>query len=73
MQAHYQSWSSQNEFILECGKLVQEAVIKEVKKAIYYSVIVDGTPDASHTEQVTFVMRYVHCGEDNVWDVRSAF
>ena len=41
---HYLSWSSQNEFIAECGKLVCDATVEEVKSAFYYSIIVDGTP-----------------------------
>ena len=45
MQAHYLSWLSQNEFIEECGKVVINAIIEEVKTALYYSIIVDGTPD----------------------------
>ena len=51
-----------------CKTIVQEAVINEVNKVIYYRVIVDGTLDASHTEQITFVLRYAHCSEENVWD-----
>ena len=49
MQAHYLSWSSQNEFI------------------------VDGTPDVSHTEQITFVLRYAHRSQDNVWEIKERF
>ena len=70
MQVHYLSWTSQNEFLNACGKQVLDAVIKEPKNALYYSVIIDGTPDVSHTEQITFVLRYVHRTEDNVSDIK---
>ena len=73
MQAHYLSWSSQNEFIAECGKLVLDAVIKEVHSAFYYGIIVDGTPDVSHTEQITFILRYAHRSQDNVWEIKERF
>ena len=73
MQAHYLSWTSQNEFIKACGKQVLDAVIAESKNAIYYSIIVDATPDVSHTEQISFVLRYVHRNEENVWDVKERF
>ncbi|XP_065640483.1 zinc finger MYM-type protein 5-like [Hydra vulgaris] len=59
MQAHYLSWQSQNEFISECATLVQAAVVKEVKDAVYFTIITDGTPDVSHTEQITFILRFV--------------
>lgn len=55
-----------------CGKLVFDAVVKEVKDSLYYSIIVDGTPDASHTEQITFVLRYVYC-DGNTWEVKERF
>uniref|UniRef100_H3A7E7 Uncharacterized protein n=1 Tax=Latimeria chalumnae TaxID=7897 RepID=H3A7E7_LATCH len=67
-QAHYLSWRSQNEFIEDCGKLVLNAVIQEVQKVFYYSIIVDGTPDASLMEQITFVL----C-QDNVWEIKEYF
>ena len=38
MQVHYLSWTSQNEFIAECGKLVCDAIVQEVKSAFYYTV-----------------------------------
>ena len=73
MQAHYLSWSSQNEFIKACGKQVLDALIAESRNAIYYSVIVDATPDVSHTEQILFVLRYVHRSEENVWGIKERF
>ncbi len=60
LQAHYLSWYSQNEFIDECAKLVTQVIVKEIQTAFYYGIIVDGTPDVSHTEQITFVIRYIH-------------
>ena len=59
MNAHYLGWSTQNEFIKECGGIVHGAHM-----AIYYSILVDGTPDVSHTEQITFVLRFVYFGTD---------
>ena len=34
---------------------------------------VDGIPDVSHTEQITFVLRYVHKAEDSVWAIKECF
>ena len=73
MQVHYLSWSSQNEFIAESGKLVCDAIVEEVKSAFYYSIIVDGTPDVSHTEQITFILRYAHRTQDNVREIKERF
>ena len=72
MQARYLSWRSQNEFIEECAKLVLGTILKEAK-AFYYSIIVDGTPDVSHTEQITFILRYVHQNEENIWEIEERF
>ena len=59
LQAHYLSADSQNECIGLCADYVRRCILEEVKKAKYYSIMVDGTPDASHTEQTTFVLRYL--------------
>ena len=72
MQAHYLSPRSQNEFIDECCKVVLNAIVEEVKQALYYSIIVDGTPDVSHTEQITFILRYVNLNE-KVWEICERF
>ena len=39
-------------------KVVINASIEEVKRALYYSIILDGTPDTSHTKQITFIVSY---------------
>ena len=73
MQAHYVSWLSQNEFIEECAKIVLNAIVDEVKRALYYSIIVDGTPDTSHTEQITFFLRYVHLNGEDACEICERF
>ncbi|XP_030423315.1 uncharacterized protein LOC115653794 [Gopherus evgoodei] len=72
MQAHYLSWCSQNEFLKLCGEKVLSSILEEVRKARYFSIVVDGTPDASHTEQLVFILRYV-MQKDRNWDVHERF
>lgn len=59
LQAHYLSADSQNDFIEACSSKVVEAFHAEREKSKYFSILVDGTPDCSHTEQSTFILRYV--------------
>ena len=72
MQIHYLSWQSQNEFLTLCAKNVLNEIVKEVQNSYYYGLIVDGTPDVSHTEQLTFVPRYTVL-KDRKWDVVERF
>ena len=59
LQVHYLSNESQNEFIAEWSNLVKLHVFEERKSAKYYAIIVDFTPDSSHVEQTTFLLRYL--------------
>ena len=34
-------------------------IVDDVKKAGYFSFAVDSTPDISHTDQLTLIIRYV--------------
>ncbi|XP_047139130.1 uncharacterized protein LOC124815034 [Hydra vulgaris] len=53
IQAHYLSMRIQNEFIDICSSHVQTAILHEIVKAKYFSIIVDATPDCSYKEQTT--------------------
>lgn len=47
------------EFISLMGQRVQTEIIIQLQKAKYFSLVVDSTPDLSHIDQLTFVVRYV--------------
>ena len=59
LQVHYLSPSSQNEFIAACSSQLLKTILQQVHRMKYYSIQVDGTPDSSHKEQTTFILRYV--------------
>lgn len=59
LQAHYLSWRTQNEFIEVCGKQVVNKILSERQHAKYYTILVDATPDLTHEEQFTFILRYL--------------
>ena len=40
-------------------KHVYNLILDEWENAKYFSVMVDATPDASHAEQTTFILRYL--------------
>ena len=54
LQAHYLSPESHNEFINICAAQVRNLILEERKVSKYFAIMVDGTQNASHTEQATF-------------------
>eukprot|EP00733_Pompholyxophrys_punicea_P000831 Pompholyxophrys_punicea_v1_NODE_315_length_2279_cov_2.255845.p1 type:complete len:602 gc:universal NODE_315_length_2279_cov_2.255845:206-2011(+) len=48
-----------DEFLEIIGKEVFCLIVEEIKKAKYFSISVDSTPDISHVDQLTVVIRYV--------------
>ena len=57
LTVHYLSSDSQNEFVSVCAQHVRQTILEELMIAKYYSIIVDATPDCSHVEQTTFILR----------------
>ena len=47
-----------NEFVQLMAKEVTTKIANEVKKAKYYCITVDSTPDVTHVDQLTFIIRY---------------
>jgi len=56
---HYLSAETQNEFISVCSDMVAKQILLERNSAKYFSIMVDATPDSSHHEQTTFILRYL--------------
>lgn len=55
----YLSSTTYEEFVGLMAKQVINVIVHEVKLAKYFSFSVDSTPDISHTDQLTFTVRYV--------------
>ncbi|MBN3271064.1 ZMYM5 protein, partial [Polyodon spathula] len=73
---HYVSNTIQNELIALVGQKTCDAIVQKVKEAKYFSVIMDCTPDISHTKQLSLVLHIVNCedidSQDLVLEVRAA-
>uniref|UniRef100_A0A673B110 HAT C-terminal dimerisation domain-containing protein n=1 Tax=Sphaeramia orbicularis TaxID=375764 RepID=A0A673B110_9TELE len=61
MKEHYLSPTIQNEIINLVGEKIIEEIMRRVKLAKYYAVIMDCTPDVSHKEQLSLVLRTLNC------------
>ncbi|XP_075232504.1 zinc finger MYM-type protein 1-like [Lycorma delicatula] len=55
----YLSKSICEEIIQLTANNVKDTIVAEVKKAGYFSFSVDSTPDISHTDRLTLIIRYV--------------
>ncbi|XP_078514769.1 zinc finger MYM-type protein 1-like [Lissotriton helveticus] len=59
IHTHYLGKHIQNELIELMSEMVLKEILRRVRRAKYYSVLLDCTPDLSHTEQMTFIVRFV--------------
>lgn len=63
---HYLGKRIQNEVIELMGSKVLASIVSRIQNAKYYSIILDCTPDISHQEQMTMVLRIVDMGSIEV-------
>lgn len=56
---NYLSSTICDEFIKLMGDRIRQDIIKEIIEAKFFSLIIDSTPDISHIDQLTVVIRYI--------------
>jgi len=62
---HYLGPRIQNNLIKSMASEVKEEIIIKIKSAKYYAIIMDCTPDVSHEEQLSIIIRIVDMDSNN--------
>ena len=70
---HYLTKTIQNELIDIVSKKVEKELMTQLTKAKYYALSFDCTPEIFHKEQMTVILRFVQCDEEDSVTVKEAF
>nr|XP_022902366.1 zinc finger MYM-type protein 1-like [Onthophagus taurus] len=70
---HYLGKMIQNEVLSLLGSNIKKKILLMLKEARYFSTILDTTPDSSHQEQMSIVIRFVVLQSDGGYDVQEHF
>ena len=53
--------------------MIKKKIISEVKKAKYFTLMLDSTPDVSREDQIAEILRYVHINEKKGVEIKEVF
>ncbi|XP_076894309.1 uncharacterized protein LOC143546541 [Bidens hawaiensis] len=74
LNVHYLGHNIQNELIGLLAHRIRSEIIEKIKQAKYYSIILNCTPDISHQEQMSIIVRYVNVNlNSNTVTVEESF
>lgn len=62
---HFLSHRIQNELLGMLSSAITEQIISMIRTSIYFTIIVDCTPDLSRKEQMSIIIRFVHFTADD--------
>ncbi|XP_031330543.1 uncharacterized protein LOC116161352 [Photinus pyralis] len=60
---HYLAKDIQNELANILAKTIKKSILSAVESAKYYAIVLDCTPDVSHIEQMTMIVRFLYVVE----------
>ncbi|CAF5029829.1 unnamed protein product, partial [Rotaria sp. Silwood1] len=59
-QVSYMSKRSQDEYIQLLGAAIEHQIVNEINQSSFISILIDSTPDLSHREMYSIVIRYTY-------------